>query len=152
MVKNNWSEHNPHHFVQITKKLTADHLYWQTVKQHIFLKESYELATKLLSGHLLIDLDLNTSDSLRYCSNILQPGPTIVCLPSSKADITNLTAERDLSMLKQKLELCESIFRKFPKEAPNSLINFLCECLLNVFNGNVPVNKQLLKHQEDSIQ
>ena len=55
-------------------------------------------------------------------------------------------------MLKQMLELPESNFRKFLKQAPNSFINFLCECLLNVINGNVPVNKQLLKNQEKSIQ
>ena len=42
-----------------------------------FLKESYELSAKLTSGHLLIELDPKTSDSLRYCSNIVQPGPTI---------------------------------------------------------------------------
>ena len=59
-----------------------------------FLKESYELATKLPFGHLLIDLDPKTSDSLRYCSNIVQPGPTIFYLPSSKAVITNSTDER----------------------------------------------------------
>ena len=50
------------------------------------------------------------------------------------------------------LELSDSIFRKFLREAPNSFIIFLCECLLNVINGNVPVNKQLLKNQEDSFQ
>ena len=50
------------------------------------------------------------------------------------------------------LELSDSNFRKFLKEAPNSFINFLCECLLNVINGNVPVNKQILKNQEDSFQ
>ena len=49
------------------------------------------------------------------------------------------------------LELSDSNFRKFLKEAPNSFINFLCECLLNVINGNVPVNKQS-KNQEDSFQ
>ena len=63
-----------------------------------FLKESYELATKLPFGHLLIDLDPKTSDSLRYCSNIVQPGPTIFYLPSSKAVITNLTDERERVM------------------------------------------------------
>ena len=55
-------------------------------------------------------------------------------------------------MLKQMLELSNVNFRKFLKEAPNSFINILCECLLNVINGNVPVNKQLLKNQEDSFQ
>ena len=60
--------------------------------------------------------------------------------------------EKELCMLKQMLELPESKFRKFLKQAPNSFINFLCECLLNVINGNVPVNKQLLKNQEKSFQ
>ena len=114
----------------------------------IFLKESYELATKQPFGHLLIGLDPKTSDSLRYCSNIVQPGPTIFYLPSSKAVITTLTDERERVMLKQMLELPESNFRKFLKQAPNSFINFLCECLLNAINGNVPVNKQLHKNQE----
>ena len=73
-------------------------IYLQTVKQHKFFKESYELATKLPFGHLLIDLDPKTSDSLSYCSNIVQPGPTIFYLPSSKAVITNLTDERERVM------------------------------------------------------
>ena len=59
-----------------------------------FLKESIELATKLPSEHSLIYLDPKTSDSLSYCSNIIQPGTTIFYLPSSKAFITKLTDER----------------------------------------------------------
>ena len=58
------------------------------------MKETYELATKQPFGHLLIHLDSKTSDSLRYCLIILQPGPTIFYLPSSKAVITTLTDER----------------------------------------------------------
>ena len=42
-----------------------------------FLKKSYELATKQPFGQLLIDLDPKTSVSLRYCSNIVQPGQPI---------------------------------------------------------------------------
>ena len=60
--------------------------------------------------------------------------------------------EKELCMLKQMLELSDSNFRKFLKEAPKSFINFLCHFLLNVINGNVPVNKQLLRNQEDSFQ
>ena len=60
--------------------------------------------------------------------------------------------EKELCMLKQTLDMPESNFRKFLKEAPNSSIIFLCECLLKVINGNVPVNKQLLEIQEDSFQ
>ena len=60
-----------------------------------FLKESYELATKQPFGHLLIDLDPKTSDVLRYCSNIVPPGPSIFYLPPAKAVITNLTNETE---------------------------------------------------------
>ena len=63
-----------------------------------FLKENYELATKLPFGHLLIDLDHKTSDLLRYCLKIVQPGPTIFYLPSSKAVIANLTDETERFM------------------------------------------------------
>ena len=60
--------------------------------------------------------------------------------------------EKELCMLKQKLELPENNLRKILKQAPISFIKFLCEFLLNVINGNVPVNKQLLKNQEKSFQ
>ena len=50
-----------------------------------FLKHCYQFATKDPLGHLLIDLDPKTSDCLRYCSNITEPGPTVFYLPSDKA-------------------------------------------------------------------
>ena len=63
------------------------------------LKDSYDLATKQQFGHILIDLDPKTTNSLRYCSNIVPPGPTIFYLPSSKAVITHLTNERERDIL-----------------------------------------------------
>ena len=59
--------------------------------------------------------------------------------------------EKELCMLKQMLELSDSNFRKFLKKAPKTFINIMCECLLNVINGNVPVNKQLLKKSRGLI-
>ena len=58
-----------------------------------FLKHCYQLATKEPFGHLLIDLDPKISDCLRYCSNILEPGPTVFCLPCDKAETTPLNNE-----------------------------------------------------------
>ena len=63
-----------------------------------FLEESYELATKEPFGLLLIDLDPKTSDVLRYCSNIVPPGPSIFYLPSAKAVITTLSDEKERSL------------------------------------------------------
>ena len=63
-----------------------------------FLKDSFELATKQPFGHLLIDLYPKTSEALRYCSNIVPPGPSVFHLPPAKAVITNLADERERSM------------------------------------------------------
>ena len=49
-----------------------------------FLKESYDLAVKEPFGHLLIDINPNTSDSLRFCSNLVPPGPSIFYIPRQK--------------------------------------------------------------------
>ena len=53
------------------------------------------MATKEPFGHLHIDLDPKTSDCLRYCSNITEPGPSIFYLPSDKAETTPLNNERE---------------------------------------------------------
>ena len=63
-----------------------------------FLKDCYELATKQPFGHLLIDLDPKTSDVLRYCSNIVPPGPSVFYLPPAKAVITNLSNFRERAL------------------------------------------------------
>ena len=60
-----------------------------------FLKHCYQLATKEPFVHLLIDLDPKTSDCLRYCSNFPEPGPSVFCLPSDKAETAHLNNERE---------------------------------------------------------
>ena len=60
-----------------------------------FLKNCYEIATRETFGHLLIDLDPKTSDCLRFCSNITEPGPSVFYIPSDKADITHISNERE---------------------------------------------------------
>ena len=58
-------------------------------------RSCYELATVDSFGHLLIDLDPRTSDCLRYCSNIIRPGPTVFHLPLSKAETTPITNQKE---------------------------------------------------------
>ena len=58
------------------------------LKKVNFFKECY---TKLIAephGHILIVLDSKTSECLRFCSNIVGPGPTKFHLPSSPANNT----------------------------------------------------------------
>ena len=118
----------------------------------VFFKDSYDLATKQPFGHLLIDLDPKTTDSLRYCSNIVPPWLTIFFLPSSKAVITHLTNERERDMY------AEANARDAGKHAKKIIkkifkfIKSLCECFLNVVNGNVPTDKSLLENYETSFQ
>ena len=60
-----------------------------------FIRDCYQKATSSSYGHFLIDFDPKTSESLRFCSNITGPGPTIFYLPSSLAKETALTNERE---------------------------------------------------------
>ena len=73
-------------------------LYGRQLNNTQFLKDSYELATKQPFGHLLINLDSFTLDILRYCSNIIPPGPSVSYLPPAKAVITNLSKEREIAV------------------------------------------------------
>ena len=60
-----------------------------------FIRESYTQATSEPHGHLLIDLNPHTSEGLRYCSNIVGPGPSTFYLPPSKAVVTKLQNEKE---------------------------------------------------------
>ena len=117
-----------------------------------FLKDSYDLATKQPFGHLLIDLDPKTTNSLRYCSNIVPPGPTIFYLQSSKAVTNHLTNERERDMYAEaNARDAEKHAKNFIKKSSNKFIKFLCECFLNVINGNVPTDKSLLENYYETL-
>ena len=50
------------------------------------------------------------------------------------------------------LDTADSKVEKIMKTAPNKFIQFLSECLLNIVNGNVPVNKTKLECYEKSFK
>ena len=60
--------------------------------------------------------------------------------------------EKELCMLRPMLEKSEIKSKELIKSAPNSFINFLCECLLNVVNGKVPAKKIFVQGQENSFK
>ena len=64
----------------------------------VFLKNCYQKATERSFGHLLIDLSPKTSDFLRYCSNIVEPGPSVFYIPAKNAEITKITNEKEKSL------------------------------------------------------
>ena len=111
-----------------------------------FLKHCYQLATKEPFGYLLIDLDPKTSDCLRYCSNITEPGTTVFYLPSDKAEATPLNNEKEkLSILKQMVHLQRKQLRKYLRNCDSDVILVLCECLHNVLLGHVRVKVRELE-------
>ena len=50
------------------------------------------------------------------------------------------------------LELSDTKTKDFIKTAPKIYILFLCECFLNVVNGNVPANKNFLKNHKNEFE
>ena len=77
---------------------------------------------------------------------------TVVFLTMLVFSIVWQMREKRSGMLKQMLELPRSNFRRFFTQAPNNFDKLFCECLLNVINGIVPVNKQLLRNQDVSFE
>ena len=69
-----------------------------------FLRHSYQLSTKEAFGHFLIDLNPKTSESLRFCSNITGPGPSIFYLPAPQPNEITLSNKRDKSLYAKTFE------------------------------------------------
>ena len=54
-------------------------------------------------------------------------------------------------MLRQVLQSNDSNLKKLIKTAKN-FIQFLCECFVNVVNGNVAINKKLIETHKESFR
>ena len=50
------------------------------------------------------------------------------------------------------LQLSDTKLKKLIKSATKKFIYFLCECFLNVANGNVPIKKNLIQTEESSFR
>ena len=59
------------------------------------LKDAYKLATAEPYGHLIIDLDIKTSQGLQFASQIIGPDPSIFYIPAQEAVITPITNEKE---------------------------------------------------------
>ena len=60
--------------------------------------------------------------------------------------------EKEVCMLQQMLQVSDIKFKKLIKSDTKKLNYFLCECFLNVFNGNVPIKKNLIETEEISFR
>ena len=60
--------------------------------------------------------------------------------------------EKEVCMLGRLLEISESKLKEKIERAPNHFIKFLCECLLNIVNGNVPIRKKFVEGYKKSFR
>ena len=71
-------------FYLIQLAMSSKLIFWITAASCLFWRHCYEFAVKEAWGHLLVDLKQKTSDCLRYCSNISDPGPTVFYIPTAE--------------------------------------------------------------------
>ena len=112
------------------------------------MNECYTKAVAEPQGHLLIDLDPKKSERLRFCSNIVGPGPTIFYLPSSQAKITEITNEREKFAYTQSLG--KTHFSSATKTVEKRWEKFFD--ILNVINGTVGINLKELRPHEKQLR
>ena len=60
--------------------------------------------------------------------------------------------EKEVCMLGRLLDISDAKLKEKIERAPNKFIKFLCECLLNIVNGNVPIRKSVVEGYEKSFK
>ena len=60
--------------------------------------------------------------------------------------------EKEVCMLGRLLDIMDTKLKEKIERAPNKFIKFLCECLLNIVNGNVPIRKSVVEGYEKSFR
>ena len=60
--------------------------------------------------------------------------------------------EKEGCMLQQMLQVSDNKLKKLIKSATEKFIYFLCECFLNVVNGNIPIKKNLIETDASSFR
>ena len=60
--------------------------------------------------------------------------------------------EKEVCMLGRLLNVPDTKLKEKIERAPNIFIKFLCECLLNIVNGNVPIRKNFVRGYKKSFR
>ena len=94
----------------------------------------------------MINLVSKIGDSLRFCSKIFGPVPTIFNMPSdlAKSRHPQMSEKKAQTLKLWQRRKARYSYKKILCECDTTDLNFLCECDLNVFNGNVPSDFRLL--------
>ena len=60
--------------------------------------------------------------------------------------------EKEVCLLRRLLDISDKKLKEKIERAPNNIIKFLCECLLNIVKGNVPIRKSVVEGYEKSFR
>ena len=60
--------------------------------------------------------------------------------------------EKEVCMLGGLLDISDTKLKEKIERVPNNFIKFLCECLLNIVNGNVPIRKSVVEGYKKSFK
>ena len=60
--------------------------------------------------------------------------------------------EKEVCMLGWLLKISDTKLKEKIERTPNHFIKFLCECLLNIVNGNVPIRKSFVEVYEKYLR
>ena len=60
--------------------------------------------------------------------------------------------KKEVCMLGRLPDISDTELKEKIERAPNKFIKFLCECLLKIVNGNVPIRKSFIESYEKSLR
>ena len=103
------------------------------------IKQWCDDATQELCSRLMSDLRTSTPDLLRYCSNVTS-FPSEIFVPNIRAHISDINDKRKRLLYSEALlDLNKNFQPAFHLHCPKELTRFLCECIVNLIEGNITV-------------
>ena len=106
------------------------------------LVDWYRDATSVPFGHLLIDLSPRIDDRLPYCTNSGSV-PSKFYIPERLKQLRTLDDEHTKSVLPPSVRLASRKCKNhFLQSCSKEFIRFLCECIVNLLEGNLQAIKR----------
>ena len=118
------------------------------------LKDLYTKATSIPYGHLHIDLNPKTVDSLRFCRNSGSIPTIFFSLKRNKRLLFWTMNTQHLSTLITFQTYSQNFKKTFLRNCPKNFIQFLSECIVNLLEGQLQeIQKQdVIKYRDEIHQ
>ena len=152
--KNDWSQHTLINLFKSPRDVEQIGVLGRILGDRKLLLEAYEGATRKHFGHLLIDLEPQTDQKLKYCSNCSGSKPRVFLTLQLCQTWYWMLSQRDFYTPEFFSKIEAILEQSFLLHCPTQLNKFFCNCLFNVVHGairmtaNVSV-KKLKRHQSN---